>query len=116
VHESRRPSTRTVLALVAVALLAAVAVLVVIRLTDRPRDGISAEELAEGAEEALQADTGARPDVSCADGLQAEVGARARCTLTAGGDQVEYGVEVTVTAVDGQNFTVDVQVDEEPVG
>lgn len=117
-HESgrkrRRPSTRAIVVLVG-AVLAVVAVVLVIRLADRSSAGISADELAEGAEEALQAEAGARPAVSCTDGLAAEIGAMARCTLTSGDDPEEYGVSVTVTSVDGENFTVDVRVDDAPV-
>ena len=102
--------------LLLVAVVAAVVAVLVVRLVDRPGNGISAEELAEGAEESLQAQAGARPSVSCPDGLEAEVGATARCTLTAGDDSQEYGVAVTVTSVDGDTFTVDVEVDDEPLG
>ena len=59
---------------------------------------------------------GARPDISCPDELPAEVGAEARCTLTAGGDPTEYGVTVTVTSVEGDTADFDVEVDEQPQG
>jgi hypothetical protein len=113
-----RLSKRTVLALVLVAVLVAVAVAVVLvtRSADRSTEGISADELSEGTEETLETEVGARPNVSCPEGIEAEVGATARCTLSVGDDPAEYGVAVAVTSVDGDNFTVDVQVDEEPVG
>ena len=111
----RGPSARTVVVLLAGAVVVAVAVVLVLGLWERSSTGISADELAEGAEEALQAEAGARPAVSCPDGLAAEVGATARCTLTSGDDPEEYGVSVTVTSVDGRNFTVAVEVDEQPV-
>lgn len=110
-----RPSTRTVVVLLATALLVAVVVVLVLGQRERSSGGISADELAEGAEKALLAEVGARPVVSCPDGLEAEVGATARCTLTSGGDPEVYGVSVTVTSVDGDSFSVAVEVDEQPV-
>ena len=103
------------MALLLVAVATVAVVLTMIYRADAPEAGISAEELAEGAENSLQAEAGARPAVSCPEALKAEVGATARCTLTAGDDPEEYGVAVTVTSVDGDTFTVDVQVDEEPL-
>ena len=50
------------------------------------------------------------------DALEAEVGAETRCTLTVDGDDQEYGVTVTVTSVEGETANFDVQVDEDPVG
>jgi hypothetical protein len=75
---------------------------------------LAADDVAEGAEDALEAEVGARPDVSCPDELEAEVGAETRCTLSVGGDSEEYGVTVTVTSVEGDTANFDVQVDEEP--
>ena len=75
---------------------------------------LAADDVANGAEDALEAEVGARPDVSCPDDLDAEVGAEARCTLTVDGDDKEYGVTVTVTSVEGDTANFDVQVDEEP--
>ncbi|TQN35659.1 uncharacterized protein DUF4333 [Blastococcus colisei] len=77
---------------------------------------LAADDVAEGAEDALEAEVGARPDISCPDDLEAEVGAEARCTLTVDGDTEEYGVTVTVTSVEGDTANFDVQVDDEPVG
>ena len=76
---------------------------------------LPADDVANGAEDALEAQVGARPDVTCPDDLAAEVGAETRCTLTVDGDDQEYGVTVTVTAVEGETANFDVQVDEEPV-
>ncbi len=77
---------------------------------------LAADDVAEGAEDALEAEVGARPEVSCPEDLEAEVGAETRCTLTAPGDSEEYGVTVTVTSVEGDTANFDVQVDEEPTG
>ena len=76
---------------------------------------LAADDVAEGAEDALEAEVGARPDVSCPEDLQAEVGAETRCTLSVDGDDQEYGVTVTVTSVEDDTANFDVQVDEEPV-
>ncbi|SNR99601.1 DUF4333 domain-containing protein [Blastococcus mobilis] len=77
---------------------------------------LAANDIADGAEEALEAEVGVRPDVSCPEDLDAEVGAEARCTLTVEGDPEEYGVTVTVTSVEGDTANFDVQVDDEPSG
>jgi hypothetical protein len=77
---------------------------------------LSADDVAEGAEDALEAQVGARPNVSCPDDLEAEVGAETRCTLSVDGDDQEYGVTVVVTSVEDDTANFDVQVDEEPVG
>jgi hypothetical protein len=76
---------------------------------------LTAEAVADGAADALEEEVGIRPEVSCPDDLDAEVGAEARCTLTAPGDPTEYGVTVTVTSVDGDDARFDVQVDDEPL-
>ncbi len=78
-------------------------------------DTLTASELATTAENALEAEVGARPDISCPDGLEKEEGASTRCTLTAVDDPVEYGVTVTVTEV-GESTKIGVEVDDEPLG
>jgi hypothetical protein len=77
---------------------------------------LAADDVANGAEEALEEQVGARPDVSCPEDLDAEVGSETRCTLTVAGDSAEYGVTVTVTSVEGDTANFDVKVDEEPTG
>ena len=77
---------------------------------------VDAGDVATAAEDALEEQVGARPDIVCPDDLEAEVGAETRCTLTAGDDPAEYGVTVTVTAVDGGDAEFDVVVDEAPRG
>ncbi len=76
---------------------------------------LTADDVAEGAEDALEDQVGARPDISCPEDLEAKVGAETRCTLTAGGDPEEYGVTVIVTSVEGDTANFDVQVDTEPM-
>ena len=77
---------------------------------------VAADEVATQAENALEEQVGARPDIVCPEDLDAEVGAETRCTLTAGDDPTEYGVTVTVTAVDGGRAEFDVEVDGQPQG
>ena len=77
---------------------------------------LAAEDVATGAEDALEEQVGRRPDVTCPDDLEAKVGAETRCTLTAKGLEGEYGVTVTVTSVEGDTANFDVQVDSEPQG
>jgi hypothetical protein len=77
---------------------------------------LSADDVAKGAEDALEKQVGQRPDVTCPDDVEAKVGNETRCTLTGGDDPTEYGVTVTVTSVDGNNATFDVVVDDEPLG
>ena len=77
---------------------------------------LAADEVAPQAENALEEQVGAHPDIVCPEDLEAEVGAETRCTLTAGDDPTEYGVTVTVTSVDGGQAKFDVEVDREPQG
>jgi hypothetical protein len=76
---------------------------------------VSADQAAESAEDILEEQVGIRPEVACSEALEAEVGATARCTLTAGDDPSEYGVTLTVTSVDGDDMKFDIEVDDEPL-
>ena len=64
---------------------------------------LEASTVEEGAADALEAQVGVRPDVSCPDDLEAEVGATMECTLTAGDDPTEYPVTVTVSVGRGRH-------------
>ena len=77
---------------------------------------LPADEVAAGAEDALEEEAGSRPEVSCPEDVEAEVGAETRCLLTAEGLEGEYGVTVTVTSVEDGEAQFEVQVDEEPTG
>jgi len=59
--------------------------------------------------DAFEAELGFRPDVSCPEDVEAEVGAEARCTAAVEG--ATYGATVTVTAVDDDGAEFDVRVD-----
>ena len=78
-------------------------------------DSLPADEVADGAEDALEDQVGVRPDVTCPEDLEAEVDAETRCTLTVDGDTEEYGVTVTVTSIEDETANFDVQVDDEPL-
>ncbi len=77
-------------------------------------DTLSATEIAEAAEDALEQEVGTRPDITCPEGLPKEEGAETRCTLTSGDDPVEYGVTLTITSTDGET-RLGVEVDDEPL-
>lgn len=75
---------------------------------------VSSEELAAQVSTVLAETVGRAPElVECPDPLEAEVGAEVRCTLTDGGET--YGISVTATEVAGDQVSIDVQVDEEPL-
>ena len=77
---------------------------------------LGASTVEEGAADALEEQVGIRPEVSCPDDLEAEVGASMQCTLTAGDDPTEYPVTVTVSSVEGDTANFDVEVGDAPVG
>ena len=77
---------------------------------------LEASTVEEGAADALEEQVGIRPEVSCPDDLEAEVGASMQCTLTAGDDPTEYPVTVTVSSVEGDTANFDVEVGDAPVG
>ena len=77
---------------------------------------LSADDVAKGAEDALEKQVGQRPDVTCPDDVEAKVGNETRCTLTAEGLDGEYGVTVTITSVKDGTANFDVQVDSQPQG
>jgi hypothetical protein len=77
---------------------------------------LSADEVANKSEDALEEQIGLRPEITCPEDLEAKLGAETRCTLTGGDDPTKYGVTVTVTSVDGDNAQFDVEVDDQPMG
>lgn len=80
--------------------------------TDRvPADAVAAE-----ASAVLTDRTGVRSEVSCSDELQVEPGSQLRCLATPEGGAERYGLTVTVTAVDGDDVDIVVEVDDAPAG
>jgi hypothetical protein len=94
-------------------LLAAVPLLAV--LTACGADPIPAPDVAEAAEDLLEEEVGVRPEITCPDAVEAEVGSETRCTLTAGDDPTEYGVTVTLASLEDEEPGWSVQVDDEPM-
>ena len=74
-------------------------------------DVLPADQVADGAADALEPQVGVRPEVDCPNDVEATAGASARCTATVPG--ATYGVTVTVTEVDGEEAVYSVQVDDE---
>lgn len=74
---------------------------------------LSAADVADAAEDALEQKVGTRPDITCPDALAKKERATTRCILTAGDDPVEYGITVTVTTTD-DGTRIGVEVDDEP--
>lgn len=76
---------------------------------------VDSEEVAEQASLELEQQVGRAPDdLTCSEGLPAEVDSSIRCELTDGGQT--YGVTVTTTSVEGSDVEFDVLVDEQPAG
>jgi ABC-type Fe3+-hydroxamate transport system substrate-binding protein len=75
---------------------------------------VTAEDVAQQVSDSLGESVGVPPEkVECPDDLDAEIDAELRCVLTDAG--VEYGVTVTVTAVDGKDVDFTVLVDDGPL-
>ena len=77
---------------------------------------LPAESLADAVADALESRLGFRPEVTCPDDVEAQVGAQGRCTAYAGGDSVGYAATVTVTSVNGDEAEFDVRVERQPRG
>jgi hypothetical protein len=76
---------------------------------------VSGEVLAADAEDALERQVGVRTEIVCPEDVPAEVGASARCVLTAAGETTRYGISVTVAALEDGEVVVDVLVDRQPL-
>ena len=77
---------------------------------------VDAKDVAAAVADSVQPRLGSRPDVTCPHDVDAEVGARTRCTLTGAGLDGSYGVTVTVASVADDHARFDVEVDTEPSG
>lgn len=76
---------------------------------------VSGADLAEAAEDALEAEVGQRPDIDCGDAdIDAEQDKEVTCVLTDPTSGTEYDTTVTFTGVDGTEWDIDVQVATEP--
>lgn len=73
---------------------------------------LSKDKLSATVAEKLAETTGRpEPDVTCPEDLAGKVGAKTRCTLTAG-DGSTLGVTATVTSVDGGRVNFDIKADD----
>ncbi len=73
---------------------------------------LPADKLSTTVAEKLAAQTGQpKPDVTCPEDLDAEVGATGRCELTAA-DGTKIGLSVTVSSVEGSQVNFDIKVDD----
>jgi len=74
-------------------------------------------DIANTAENALEEQVGARPDIDCGSGtIDLVKGTVVDCVLTdpATGDQ--YESPVTIQSVEGAEYTIGIQVADEPIG
>lgn len=74
---------------------------------------VSADDLADLAEGALEEQVGVRPDLDCGDddSIVVTQDKEVECTLSEGG--VEYDAVVTFTNVDGREYEISVEVADE---
>lgn len=76
---------------------------------------IASDKLEKSVSEALTKQVGQKPDkIACPHDLEAKVGKKARCVLTASGTR--YGVSVKITSVSDDNRAkFDIEVDQKPM-
>jgi hypothetical protein len=78
---------------------------------------VSGEDLAELAAEALEDQTGARPDMDCGtDSVIVTQDKEVDCVATSTESGAEYDAVVTFTSVDGTDYEIGVEVAAEPNG
>src|ERR1700726_4013933 len=75
---------------------------------------VDKKDVAQEISDQLQQQTGKKPDsVTCPDNLKSLAGATLRCTLVDA--RQTYGVNVTVTSVEGSPVKFDIKVDHQPI-
>lgn len=75
---------------------------------------VSSSDLEKQVDTQLTKAVGQKPDdVTCPHDLEAKVGAKTRCTLTA--DGAKYGVTVTATKVQDSRVEFSIKVDDKPM-
>jgi hypothetical protein len=78
---------------------------------------VSPDKIADLAEDALEAEIGARPEIDCgADDIELRQGTTVPCLLTDPATGSEFDADVTLSKVDGTDVTVSVQVADAPNG
>ena len=71
---------------------------------------VAAADVATQAEDALELETGTRPDVTCPEDLAGEVNAAIRCDLAVEGDDTVVGVNVVVTDIVDNTAQLSIEV------
>jgi hypothetical protein len=75
---------------------------------------VDKKDVAQEISDQLQQQTGKKPDsVTCPDNLKSLAGATLRCTLVDA--RQTYGVNVTVTSLEGSHVKFDIKVDHQPI-
>ncbi len=93
--------------------VASIAATVLVTLSACGSSSVSGADVAEQVSTQLARQIGQAPDdVTCPEDLAAEDGATTRCELTDG--EQTYGVDVTVSSVEGGTVSFDIEVDGEP--
>ena len=78
--------------------------------------GLTADQIAEAAEGALEQQVGSRPSVDCgADDVRLVKGTKVDCVLTDPETGERFDAPVTITKVDGTDYAISVQVSDEPI-
>ena len=76
---------------------------------------VSADQLARTAEDALESEVGARPEIDCGDEqIRLKNGEEADCILTDPTTGTQFDADVTISEVEGTDYVVNVQVAETP--
>ena len=71
---------------------------------------VAAADVATQAEDALELETGTRPDITCPEDLAGEVNAAIRCDLAVEGDDAVAGVNVVVTDIVDNTAQLSIEV------
>lgn len=76
---------------------------------------VSADQVAEAAEDALEEEMGSRPEIDCgSEAVDLDNGSSRTCTLTDPETGAQYDAEVELTDVAGTDYRVEVDVATEP--
>jgi len=82
---------------------------------DQARLEIPAERLATESEDALETETGSRPDIDCGTvNYTIWMNRQISCTLNDLATGSKYRTTITITSIEGQSFKFDIKVDDTP--
>jgi len=83
--------------------------------TNEPPAEVPASSIAATAEAALEQSTGERPEIDCGSAtVELKKGTKLDCVLTDTTLDEQFDSRVTISDVDGLNYSVEVEVSEEP--